>query len=96
MGKTKTTKTTKKTIKLNTKERTLLTCLAKHGEQSPSEIAERCFAPGKAVPARSIERAGWFARNSVRKPVALGFVEKTGRGAYRITRRGRSFLAKRA
>jgi hypothetical protein len=72
------------------KRRTLLELAAKF---SPTVPRPWPYATEVSPADRSAWCSMLVARNSVRKPVRLGLIAKTGRGTYRITPRGRKILA---
>lgn len=92
--KKKTTKkTTKKTVKLNPRETAVVRFLAKCTAAVLADIttgARMYKGLGGAA------RRGWWVRNAVRKPLALGLVRRVGgggSGTYAITARGREVMS---
>jgi hypothetical protein len=85
MGKSKSNKST--SINLNTKERALLRACAKHKTTEDIEQST-LFAVFERKGKRTHEKAGWDVRNSVRRPIAMGFLKRAGRGLLRVTSKG--------
>jgi hypothetical protein len=60
-----------------------------HWEKTTNALAMLVFMrPGK-LRARSLAQAMSWVRNSARKPIALGLIERTDRGVFRVTAAGR-------
>lgn len=79
---------------LNPRERAVLSLLATVATSATLDDIARAFQKGGDGPrARNAEQAGWWARNSLRRPVREGFVRKTGRGTYRINPSGARVVA---
>lgn len=78
---------TKTTTNLNAKEMKLLRACAKH--TTKDDIAQSTlFAVFERKGKRTHEKAGWDVRNSVRRPIAMGFLKRSGRGLLRVTAKG--------
>lgn len=80
---------TRHTTTLSPKERRILRAFkwARNGKRTLTELAERCWSSLNPVKANS------WTRNSIRRLVAGSYIEKVGKGTYRLTEIG-SELAK--
>ena len=67
----------------NENERLVLAAFEASGELSLGELAEHC-------PSGQVDHTSW-ARNSLRKPVRHGLIEKVGRGRYAVSGKLGSF-----
>lgn len=77
--------------KLNSKEQKVLECVAgdnkgERKQKSLADVAEECFV---ATQKRGKAQANSWVRNSLRRLVRGGWLEKVERGTYRITEKGR-------
>jgi len=86
--------------KLNDKEQQVVKLLNGKGKgaRNPLTIAElagKCFSKKAKVSAKNDDQANSWTRNSLRRLVCAGWVEKVERGSYKITDRGRKRIKRK-
>lgn len=78
---------------LNKKEKLLLGCFEVKGEREVRTI-EQLAAEAFKTAAHSLKKANSWVRNSLRRPVRCGWLEKPEPGSYRLTPEGRKVVNK--
>jgi len=78
---------------LNKKEKLLLGCFEVKGDREVRTIDELAAEAFKTASV-SVKKANSWARNSLRRPVRAGLVEKPEPGSYRLTALGRKIVNK--
>ena len=76
---------------LNANERKVLDCFDPKVEREPKSLNDLA---GKAFSNKKLAQGNSWVRNAMRKLVCANWTEKTGRGMYRLTVKGRNRLQK--